>query len=181
MANKTKKTFAERSAETWLTVFQTLGQKKVVELMLADEDEGAHYRFYINEKKETVVLLSEFGGREIVKPYHGAGAANDDKFDVYTGVMMALWKALTEVPTYKVHQLIAEIAPAECADAAATNLIIKLVEDVTGLKKEYILAEYAKAKETNPKNPCMEVSFFLKGNELLGLANTYFDSFSKQR
>lgn len=167
MGNKTKKAFVERAFNLYAQAHYGIARLKALEILGPYEDGGMNYRIFVNEKKETVAIVLEAGDRAVVKPFHDdKNPGNGDKFDVYTGVIMGLWKLLTGVPSYKVHELMTEIVPEECADAATTNLIKTVVENVTGIDKESFITAYEEAKKENAQNPYMDVVLGLRGDEI---------------
>ena len=112
MGNKTKKAFVERAFDLYAQAHYGIARLKALEILGPYEDGGMNYRIFVNEKKETVAIVLEAGDRAVVKPFHDdKNPGNGDKFDVYTGVIMGLWKLLTGVPSYKVHELVSEIVP----------------------------------------------------------------------
>lgn len=168
MGNTTKKTFLTKASDIYGQGYRNLLARKLQEIDFGVPS-GMPYRFFVNKEKKTVAVLSCYGARAVVKPFEG------DEFDVYTGVVMALWKILTKVPYYKVRELINAINPNGDSDAETTRLITLMVEGMTGISKENILADYSKACEAQKTNPHFDVNIVLEGTELEKIAKNVFN------
>ena len=139
MASK-KKPFAVKAADLVETGYRNFIFQKGNELLFGEWN-GLHYRVFVNEEKQTIAVVSELGERAVVKPSEG------DKFDVYTGVIMALYKLVIGVSSRKVRELVAAVVPDGDTDAIAERLIMLVTEGACGICKDDVMALYKDTKE----------------------------------
>ena len=94
-----------------------------------------------NEKKNALILFSPDGMQ--YKPIPAEG----DKFDVYTGFALAVFKNQTGLSYQDINRFFEMFTKRTKTNDPALRFIRKFVEETTGIREENLLSRLASAKE----------------------------------
>lgn len=129
-------------------IIKGLTVSDLVENIYGDDYLGG-WVFYVNEKQGVTVVRNEAINRKCV-----IRLSEGDKFDVYTGVCIGLFRLLTGIPYWRLNRLISQFAPCDAEHDSTAKFICAFIHDALGIDRKWVEDEYALAKKNAKGDMC---------------------------